>query len=62
MKYQIYLNKETSDFIEAVATKSQAKPVAVIKTLVEKFVSVMKPSEATILKEIEEAQNGSTSK
>lgn len=62
MKYQIYLNKETSDFIEAVAKQAQAKPASVIKTLVEKFVLVMKPSEAVILDEIREATNGNGTK
>lgn len=35
MKYQIYLNKETSEFIEFVAKNDKKKPATVIKHLVE---------------------------
>ena len=62
MKYQIYLNKETSDFINQVANQANAKPASVIKTLVEKFVLVMEPSKQVILNEIKEAQDVSTTK
>lgn len=35
MKYQIYLNKETSNFVELYASTYKMKPATVIKQIVE---------------------------
>lgn len=56
MKYQIYLNKETSDFISKLAEKEGKPSATIIKTFVEAFVKLSKPVEADILKEV--AANG----
>lgn len=52
MKYQVYLNKETSSFINKLAEKSNKKPNTCIKELIEQFVSLSKPLESQILKEV----------
>lgn len=57
MKYQIYLNKEASQFIEKMAIESNKKQATVIKTLVESFVKLSKPLEDTILKEVKNYGN-----
>jgi len=40
MKYQIYLNKETSDFINYVSEQEEIKSATLIKRLVEDMVSI----------------------
>lgn len=58
MKYQIYLNKTTSQFINKLADKEGKPSATIIKSLVEAFVALSKPVEDKILKEV--AQNGGT--
>lgn len=52
MKYQIYLNKEASQFINKLADKEGKPSATIIKGLVEAFVALSKPVENEILKEI----------
>lgn len=56
MKYQIYLNKPTSQFINKLAEKEGKASATIIKALVEAFVALSKPVEGQILKEV--GQNG----
>lgn len=42
MKYQIYLNKETSILINELAERNQEKPASIIKQLVEGFMRIAK--------------------
>ncbi len=62
MKYQIYLNKPTSQFINKLADKEGKAPATIIKSLVEAFVALSKPVEDKILKEINTNGEASTSK
>lgn len=52
MKYQIYLNKPTSQFINKLADKEGKAPATIVKALVEAFVALSKPVEDKILKEM----------
>lgn len=54
MKYQIYLNKPTSQFINKLAEKEGKPASTIIKSLVEAFVALSKPAEDKILKEVAE--------
>lgn len=38
MKYQIYLNKETSEFINLVAKQAKRKPCTIIKNILEEGI------------------------
>lgn len=42
MKYQIYLNKDTSILINELADKNQQKPATIIKQLVEGCMRIAK--------------------
>lgn len=46
MKYQVYLNKETSKAIERIATIEGVKPNTLIKSIIEGLIS--KASEAAL--------------
>lgn len=50
MKYQIYLNKETSILFNKLAEKSDKKPATVIKQLLESFARLSQPMEGELLK------------
>ena len=52
MKYQVYLNKETSAFINKLAETKGKKPNTCIKELMEAFALMSKPLESQILKEV----------
>lgn len=52
MKYQVYLNKKTSEFINKYAELTNKKPNTVIKTLVEQFVRLSEPVESKIFEEL----------
>lgn len=52
MKYQVYLNKKTSDFINKYAELDGKKPNTVIKELIENFVRLSEPVESKIFEEI----------
>lgn len=52
MKYQIYLNKPTSQFINKLAEKEGKASATIIKSLVEAFVALSKPVEEKIFKEV----------
>lgn len=56
MKYQIYLNKETTTFINKLAETSGKKAPTLIKELVESFVKLSKPLEDRVFEEV--AQDG----
>ena len=46
MKYQIYLNKETSELINTIAINEKKKPATLLKNLLEVFFeSAMKAKE-----------------
>lgn len=49
MKYQIYLNKETSILFNKLAEKSDKKPATVIKQLLESFARLSQPMEGDLL-------------
>jgi len=53
MKYQIYLNKETTEFINKLAEKKSKPASTLIKALIEDFVKLSKPLEKDILKEMD---------
>ena len=42
MKYQIYLNKDTSEIINAIAQKEGRKPASLIKEFMEEFFVIAK--------------------
>lgn len=48
MKYQIYLNKQTSDIINAIAEKEGRRPVSLIKEFMEGFFDVAKAVRETM--------------
>jgi len=52
MKYQVYLNKETSEFINKYAELDGKKPNTVIKDLIESFANLSKPMELKIFEEL----------
>lgn len=52
MKYQIYLNKKTSEFINTYAKLDGKKPNTVIKELIESFVRLSEPVENKIFEEV----------
>lgn len=52
MKYQVYLNKKTSEFINKYAELTNKKPNTVIKTLIEQFVRMSEPVESKIFEEL----------
>ena len=52
MKYQIYLNKEASDFVNKLAESSSKKPATIIKAILESFIIVSKPYEDKIAEEV----------
>lgn len=45
MKYQIYLNKETSDFIERASQQEGIKPNTLIKQIVESITKITKATQ-----------------
>lgn len=53
MKYQIYLNKETSDFINGASKQEGIKPATAIKRIVESIVSVTIATKEATEKEIQ---------
>ena len=48
MKYQIYLNKETSISINRLAEKNGTKPNTFIKKFLESFMRIYNASEPTV--------------
>lgn len=56
MKYQIYLNKDTTAFIEKIAERTGRKPASVIKELIESFYILGKPVEEKIAGELNNAK------
>ena len=52
MKYQVYLNKTTSEFINKFAELDNKKPNTVIKELIEQFVKLSQPVELKIFEEL----------
>ena len=52
MKYQIYLNKETSITINELAQKDNSKPNTYIKKFLEAFMRIYKASEDQLVKEL----------
>lgn len=52
MKYQVYLNKKTSEFINKYAELDKKKPNTVIKELIESFVRLSEPVEMKIFEEV----------
>lgn len=52
MKYQIYLNKDTSILINELAEKSNSKPNTYIKKFLEAFMRIYKASENQVEKEL----------
>ena len=55
MKYQIYLNKPTSDFINKLAELKGISPATAIKGIIEDFTTLTKPLENKILEEVKQA-------
>ena len=45
MKYQIYLNKDTSDFINLASEQEGIKPATLIKQIVESITSITKATQ-----------------
>lgn len=58
MKYQIYLNKDTSILINELAEKNNSKPNTYIKKFLEAFMRIYKASETQISKELENEYAG----
>ena len=52
MKYQVYLNKKTSEFINKYAELDGKKPNTIIKELIESFVRLSEPVEMKIFEEV----------
>lgn len=52
MKYQIYLNKETSIIVNELASKNNDKPNTYIKKFIEAFMRIYKASENQLQKEL----------
>jgi DNA-directed RNA polymerase subunit F len=52
MKYQVYLNKKTSEFINKYAELDAKKPNTIIKELIESFVKLSEPVEVKIFEEL----------
>lgn len=52
MKYQIYLNKETSITVNKLASKDGTKPNTYIKKFIESFMRIYNATESTIAKEL----------
>lgn len=52
MKYQIYLNKKTSEFINLMAEAGGIKPATIIKQLIESFVILSEPVKGSVLAEL----------
>lgn len=52
MKYQVYLNKKTSEFINKYAELDGKKPNTIIKELIESFVKLSEPVELKIFEEL----------
>lgn len=52
MKYQVYLNKETSTLINGLAEKNNIKPNTFIKTFIEKFMRIYSATEEQVSKEL----------
>lgn len=59
MKYQVYLNKETSEFINKYAEMDNKKPNTIIKELVESFANLSKPIEMKIFEELKKKHEAS---
>lgn len=59
MKYQVYLNKETSEFINKYAEIDGKKPNTIIKELVESFANLSKPIEVKIFEELKKKHEAS---
>lgn len=53
MKYQIYLDKETSILVNDLAQKNNNKPSTFIKRFVEGFMKIYKASEGPIMEALE---------
>lgn len=65
MKYQIYLNKETSDIVERIARASNKKSARVIKEMFESMLRISKNTAEQLdreLKLLKESQNGTSTK
>lgn len=61
MKYQIYLNKETSDIVERIAKASNKKGASVIKEMFESMLRISKNTAEQLDRELEilkERSNG----
>lgn len=57
MKYQIYLNKETSILINELAEQRQMKQSTLIKELLESFCKIASASELLTPEKIKELKN-----
>ena len=55
MKYQIYLNKDTSELVNEMAETAGTTPAHLIKILLENMAEAMTPQMEVILDEINEA-------
>lgn len=59
MKYQIYLNKETSELVEKLSHVTFVAPATFIKRTIEEMFAIDQKTYTKILQELEEAKNGS---
>ena len=57
MKYQIYLNKDTSEIINKMADKDNLKPATFIKQMIESLMNIAKQSAFAAEKELEKYGN-----
>lgn len=62
MKYQIYLNKDTSTIIEACALKDNKKPNTLIKELLESMFRIAQATANQTQMEINKYGNGKQEK
>lgn len=56
MKYQIYLNKETSELINKLAEKENMKPATAIKTILESVYKAAKTASVEIEKSFKKGE------
>lgn len=60
MKYQIYLNKSTSTYIEAMAKEEATTPAHMIKVLVEELINNIDKNISDMLGELLEGDTNET--